>query len=148
MSRFIHKSHNVSVLVYHLVCPTKYRRAIFTPEVTERLKEVCLQISERFEIHFLEIGTDKDHTHFLIQSVPMYSPKRIAQTVKSVTAKRLLEWRPELKRQLWGSQFWTSGYYISSVGQHGNEATIANYVRNQGLEKTYRQLLIQQPTLF
>lgn len=75
MSKYIHKSHNVSVLVYHLVCPTKYRRAIFTPEVTEKLKEICLGISERFEIHFLEIGTDKDHTHFLIQSVPMYSPK-------------------------------------------------------------------------
>jgi REP element-mobilizing transposase RayT len=148
MGKYIHKSHNVSVLVYHLVCPTKYRRAIFTPEVTQKLKEICLEISERHEIHFLEIGTDQDHTHFLIQSVPMYSPKQIAQIIKSLTARKMFEWRPELRKQLWGSQFWTDGYYVSSVGQHGNETTIATYVRNQGTDKTYKQILKQQLTLF
>lgn len=148
MSKYIHKSHNVSVLVYHLVCPTKYRRAIFTPEVTDQLKQICLQISQRYEIHFLEIGTDEDHTHFLIQSVPMYSPKKIVQIVKSVTARMMFEWKPELRKELWGSQFWTDGYYISSVGQQGNETTIANYVRNQGSDKAYKQLLKQQLTLF
>jgi len=148
MSKQIRKSHNVSALIYHLVCPTKYRRAIFTAEVTERLKEVCLEISERFEIHFLEIGTDQDHTHFLIQSVPMYSPKQIAQILKSLTARKMFEWRPELRKQLWGSQFWTDGYYISSVGQHGSETTIADYVRDQGVEASYRQILRQQLTLF
>ena len=148
MSKYIHKSHNLSVLVYHLVCPTKYRRAIFTPEVTEKLKEICLGISERYEIHFLEIGTDQDHTHFLIQSVPMYSPKQITQIIKSLTARKMFEWRPGLRKQLWGSQFWTDGYYVSSVGQHGNETTIATYVRNQGTDKTYKQILKQQLTLF
>lgn len=60
----------------------------------------------------------------------------------------MFEWRPELRKELWGSQFWTDGYYISSVGQQGNETTIANYVRNQGSGKTYKQLLKQQLTLF
>ncbi|MFL6207973.1 MAG: IS200/IS605 family transposase, partial [Pyrinomonadaceae bacterium] len=69
MSKFIHKSHNVSVLMYHIVCPAKYRRAVFTPPVDQKLKEVCLEISKRYEITFLEIGTDKDHVHFLVQSV-------------------------------------------------------------------------------
>ena len=148
MSKFVHKSHNVSVLVYHLVCPVKYRRAVFSSEVENKLKEICLEISKRYEIHFLEIGTDEDHAHFLIQSVPMYSPRKLTQITKSITARRFFGRRPELKRELWGSSFWTSGYCISSVGQHGNEATIANYVRNQGMSKPYKQILRQQLTLF
>ncbi|WP_342225586.1 hypothetical protein [Rickettsia endosymbiont of Urophora cardui] len=28
-SSYIHKSHNVTVLIYHLVTPAKYRRVIF-----------------------------------------------------------------------------------------------------------------------
>jgi len=70
VSKFIHKSHNVSVLLYHIVCPAKYRRAVFTAAVDAKLKEVCLEIGKRYEIRFLEIGTDKDHVHFLVQSVP------------------------------------------------------------------------------
>ncbi|MCC8417920.1 MAG: IS200/IS605 family transposase, partial [Rickettsia endosymbiont of Bryobia graminum] len=27
MSKYIHKSHNVTVLLYHMVFPAKYRRA-------------------------------------------------------------------------------------------------------------------------
>ena len=89
MSEFIHKSHNVSVLLYHFVCPAKYRRVIFDKEVDESLKQICIEISKRFEITFIEIGTDNDHVHFLIQSVPMMSPTIIIQTVKSITAKTI-----------------------------------------------------------
>ena len=101
-SRFIHKSHNVTVLMYHLICPAKYRRVVFSEEVDKTLKEVCLAISERFEIYFLEIGTDEDHVHFLIQSVPTLSPKPIAQKVKSITAREIFRRNPEVKRKLWG----------------------------------------------
>jgi putative transposase len=65
----------LSVLMYHIVCPAKYRRAVFTPEVEQVLKEVCLAIEQRYEIRFLEIGTDHDHVHVLVQSVPSYSPR-------------------------------------------------------------------------
>ena len=66
----IHQSHNVSVLMYHLVCPAKYRRVVFDASVDTVLKEVCLEIAKRYAIIFLEIGTDKDHVHFLMQSIP------------------------------------------------------------------------------
>lgn len=89
MSKYIHKSHNVSVLLYHLVCPAKYRRAVFSERVDQELKGVCLEISKRYEIMFIEIGVDKDHAHFLIQSVPIYSPRQIAQIVKSITAREI-----------------------------------------------------------
>ena len=138
-SKFIHKSHNVTVLMYHLVRPAKYRRIVFSSDVDKTLKEVCLAISERFEIYFLEIGTDKDHVHFLIQSVPMLSPKSIAQKVKSITAREVFKRNPEVKQKLWGGAFWSSGYFMSTVGQHGNENMIADYVKNQGNDE-YRRL--------
>ena len=70
MSELTRKEHNVSVLLYYLVCPTKYRKAVITPNIDEKLKEICEEISLRDEIEFLEIGTDNDDVHFLVQSVP------------------------------------------------------------------------------
>jgi putative transposase len=146
VSKFIHKRHNVSVLLYHIVCPAKYRRVVFTAEVDKQLKEICLEISKRFEITFLEIGTDQDHVHFLVQSVPMLSPKRIVQIIKSITAREILRACPEVKKQLWGGEFWSNGYFISTVGQHGNETSIKKYIQDQGAE--YIQLHKEQLKLF
>jgi putative transposase len=146
VSKLIHKRHNVSVLLYHIVCPAKYRRVIFTPTVDEKLKETCLEISKRYEISFLEIGTDQDHVHFLVQSVPLYSPKRLVQIIKSITAREIFAACPEVKAQLWGGQLWSAGYFISTVGQHGNETSIKQYIQNQGAE--YKQLHREQLNLF
>ena len=77
MSRYIHKSHNVTVLLYHLVFPAKYRRAVIEVTVDQVLREVCLEIEARYQLRFLEIGTDEDHVHFLVQSVPTYGVSRL-----------------------------------------------------------------------
>lgn len=140
MSENIHKSHNVSRLMYHFVLPTKYRQVVVDDKVERVIKETCEEISKRFEIYFLEIGTDKDHVHFLIQSVPTYSPMQIVRIVKSHTAKEVFKQCPEVKKQLWGGNFWSSGYYVATVSEHGNEEVIGNYVKNQGNEykKLYR----------
>ena len=140
MSEYVHKSHNVSVLIYHFVCPSKYRRLVFSEAVDKSLVYVCPEISKRYEIHFLEIGTDKDHVHFLIQSVPTLSPTKIVTTVKSILARELFKSHPEIKKQLWGGSLWTSGYFVNTVGRFGDEQTLSNYVRTQGLEKDYSLL--------
>ena len=134
MSEYANKSHNVTVLMYHLVFPAKYRRAIFDEQIDTELRNVCLEIEQRFEIKFLEIGTDGDHVHFLVQSVPMYSVKKIVQIIKSLTAREIFRRCPEVKRKLWGGEFWSDGYYASTVGKHGDEAMIGKYVKGQGGE--------------
>ncbi|PTY01276.1 IS200/IS605 family transposase [Verrucomicrobia bacterium LW23] len=139
-SQYIHKEHNVSVLLYHLVCSAKYRRVVMSEEVDKVLREVCLDIEKRWEIFFLEIGVDRDHAHFLIQSVPTYSPTKIVQTVKSVTAKRVFLEVPEVKKKLWGGEFWGKGYFINTVGRYGSEQVIAAYVKRQGEGREYRQI--------
>ena len=97
MSEHIHKSHNKSLLLYHFVCPIKYRRTVFTSEVSKTFKAVCLKIEGRYELHFLEIGIDGNHVHFLIQSVPTNSPKKIISAIKSITAKEILGYTQKLK---------------------------------------------------
>jgi REP element-mobilizing transposase RayT len=121
--------------MYHVVCPAKYRRAVITEEVDNKLREICLGIEARYEIKFLEIGCEEGHVHFLVQSVPTYSPTQIIRTIKSITARKILENNPEVKKALWGGNFWTDGYYVGTVGEHGNEEVIAEYIKNQGRKK-------------
>jgi putative transposase len=148
MSRLIRKSHNVSILLYHFVCPAKYRRVVIDEKVDLVLKEVCLEIADRYQVEFLEIGTDKDHVHFLVQSVPSYSPTKIIIMIKSLTAREVFARVPSVKKQLWGGEFWTDGYYVGTVGQHATEEVIKQYVKNQGQEEQYVQLHVQQLKLF
>ena len=134
MSNYIHKSHNVTVLLYHLVFPAKYRKVVFDTDVDKVLKDVCLELEKRYQIKFLEIGTDKDHVHFLAQSVPTYSVTKIVTIIKSITAREIFKKCPQVKKQLWNGEFWSDGYFTSTVGKHGDENMIGKYVKNQGKE--------------
>ena len=120
------------MLLYHLVFPTKYRRAVIDAAVDETIKTVCLEIEQRYDIFFLEIGCDRDHVHFLVQSVPSYSVVKLVTTMKSLTAREVFRLQPQVRKRLWGGEFWSDGYFASTVGQHGNEAMIGAYVRGQG----------------
>ena len=115
----LYKSHNKNLLLYHLVCPVKYRRKVFQHEILDQyLKEICLhEIEEQpFEIIFHEIGVDLDHVHFLLQTVPMQSPSRMVQAIKSITARFLRKEHGKIiKQYLWKAVFWTEGYYITTV---------------------------------
>ena len=121
---------------------------VFDKRVDDILTQTCLEISKRFEIEFIEIGTDQDHVHFLIQSVSTYDPRRIIQTVKSITARSVFAQAPHVKQKLWGGEFWSDGYFVNTVGQHGNEKSVAQYVRNQGNDYVYNQLHRQQLQLW
>ena len=117
-----------------MVFPAKYRRVVFNDSVDRCLKEVCLDIEKRYQIRFLEIGTDENDVHFLVQSVPTYSVTKIVTMIKSLTAREIFKRCPQVKKKLWGGEFWTDGYFSGTVGKHGNEETIGNYVKNQGVE--------------
>jgi REP element-mobilizing transposase RayT len=78
--------------------------------------------------------------HFLVQSVPAYSPTKIVRTIKSIIAREIFAKHPEVKKELWGGEFWTDGHFISTVSKHGNEYVITNYVKSQGTTEHYKQL--------
>ena len=146
MDEHIYKRHNKTLLLYHLVFPVKYRKKIISKQISSYIKDVCIEISEKYEIQFIEIGTDEDHIHFLVQSVPTMAVNRIVMTIKSITGRQVFQTFPEIKKELWGGNFWTSGYYANTVGQYGNKEVIKKYVENQG--KKYEQIHVQQLTLW
>ena len=137
-SEHIYKSHNKTLLLYHLVFPAKYRKKVFDEIVDVTLKEICEEISCRYEINFIEIGNDEDHVHFLVQSVPILSLTKIVTIIKSITAREIFKKYPGIKKELWGGSLWTSGFYGNTVGQYANEELIRKYVKNQG--KVYNKI--------
>lgn len=55
---------------------------------------------------------------------------------------------PRVKEKLWGGEFWSKGYFISTVGRHGSEETIRRYVEKQDRASEYERLHQQQLKLF
>ena len=147
MADHLFKSHNKTLIIFHLVCPVKFRRDIFTSGNETTFKSICLELAPRYEYKFLEIGIDEDHVHFLIQTIPNIWISGMVRTIKSITAKQMFKRHPEVKKFLWGGEFWTDGYYLNTVGQYGNLSMIENYVKKQGI-KNYRQIYHQTLSLF
>jgi REP element-mobilizing transposase RayT len=137
----IYKSHNKTLLLYHLVFPAKYRKKVFDDTIDQKLRDVCIEISDKYEIIFVEIGNDLDYVHFLVQSVPTITVTKIVTVIKSITAREVFKEFPRLKKEMWGSSLWTSGYYANTVGLYASKDTIKNYIKNQGSnEKNYTKI--------
>ena len=127
--------------MYHLVFPAKYRKKVFDDTIDQKLRDVCIEISDKYEIIFVEIGNDLDHVHFLVQSVPTITVTKIVTVIKSITAREVFKEFPRLKKEMWGSSLWTSGYYANTVGLYASKDTIKNYIKNQGShEKNYTKI--------
>jgi len=141
MNEHVYKHHNKTLLLYHLVFPAKYRREVFNESVSNTLKEVCIGISLRYELHFVEIGMEENHVHFLVQSVPTLSVTKIVTIIKSITAREIFAKHKEVKKFLWGGNLWTSGFYANTVSEYANAEGIQQYIANQG---AYKKILEQQ----
>ena len=129
----IHKGHHCAWNThYHLVFPVKYRKALLTDGVSKELKEISKEIEERYDIETEQIGCDGNHIHILCSFHPKYSIGAVIRTYKSITARQLFLKFPEIKKSLWKGEFWSDGYYVSTVGEKGNWSTVEQYVKNQG----------------
>ena len=131
-----------------MVFPVKYRRALLDEAVGKIIVETAAEISERYDIEFERIGCDRDHIHLLCSAHPKVAPGQIVRVFKSITAREIFRRKPSVKKALWGGEFWTKGYFVNTVGRHGNEEAIRNYVREQRREREYKQIHRQQMDLF
>ena len=91
--------------MYHLVCAVKYRRNVLSESVTDTIVNVCMEIEEKYGIYFMEIGTDINNIHYLIQTPPKYSPTQVVTMIKSLTARMIFKINPEVKKKLWSGEF-------------------------------------------
>jgi putative transposase len=99
-----------------MVFVLKYRKNLISDEIFEYMNKILSGISERYYLNFHAAGTDRNHLHFLIEAAPRYSPSRIMQICKSITAKRFFKRFSELEGELWGGHFWSEGGHIDTVG--------------------------------
>ena len=144
-----HTSHSVYKIRYHMVTAVKYRKALLSEEIEACIKKTLKGISERYEIEIDEVGFDRNHIHIFCGSVPSMSPSKIINTIKSITARKVFEQFPKLRKtELWGGKFWSDGKYIGTVGDATSEKTIRNYIRNQSMDKEQIESRMKQLKLF
>jgi len=89
------------------------------------------------------MATDGNHVHLFLGAAPRYSPAEIMKIVKSISARIIFQEFPEIKKKLWGGEFWGDGYYVRTVGDEVTEKVIKEYIIKQGesiLHKPFEQL--------
>lgn len=125
-------NHCVYQTHYHIVFPLKYRKALLYEEIVMEIKNLAEEIGERYEIEFEQIGCDENHIHILCSFHPKYSIGEVVRKFKSITARELFRRYGWLKKELWGGEFWSDGYYAATVGEKGNWRVVEKYVKDQG----------------
>lgn len=128
-------SHCVFKIRYHMVLCVKYRKWLLHDDVELFLLEVLKGIGERYEFGLDSVGCDGNHVHVFVGAAPRYSPSQVMQVLKSLTARHLFERFPELRKTLWGAEFWSDGGYIGTVGDGVTEEIIRRYIESQGTKE-------------
>ena len=105
--------HAVYDLKYHFVWIPKYRKRILTEEVAEYIKQVFQRIAEEYDMIIDTMEVVEDHIHIFLEAPPRLSPARIVQILKSISAREVFRQFPQLRRQLWGGELWSDGYFAS-----------------------------------
>lgn len=141
----VRSNHCVYDTHYHIVFPVKYRKPLLSEPIMKAILEIAHDIEQRYEISFERLGTDGDHIHILCSFHPKYSGSEIVGTFKSITARELFKRFPELRKDLWGGEFWSDGYYLNTVSERGNWSVVERYVASQGkTRQTPAQLRLWQ----
>jgi putative transposase len=126
-----------------MVFPVKYRKALLEEDVVGIIAEVMRGLEERYDMEFERLGCDGDHIHLLCSAHPKIAPGQIVRVFKSITGRELFRRKPELKKELWGGEFWTDGYYVGTVGERGDWRVVERYVQEQGkAREELRQLTL------
>jgi putative transposase len=107
----------------------KYRKVILKGDLAKRLKGVFQEIAERYEFEIDTMEVKDDHVHLFLSAPPRYSPARVVQVIKSISAKMVFRKFPEVKKQLWGGEFWSDGYFVRSVGDKVTSDLIRRYIK-------------------
>jgi len=109
-------SHTVYDTQYHLVWTPKYRKCILRGDIRVRVCELFEEISANHDIEIDTMEVAEDHVHLFVSFPPRSSISQVVGKLKSISASVLFREFPELKRELWGGQFWEDGYFVRTVG--------------------------------
>jgi len=126
---------------YHLVWAPKYRKWVLRDEVRDSVKELFEEILVARDCEREEVEIAKDHVHIVTSIPTKYSVGDMVRVLKSVSAKEIFQRHPEVKKELWGGEFWEDGYFVRTVGDKVTSEMIKNYIKyHRHEEKTPPQL--------
>ena len=132
--------HAVYELKYHLVWIPKYRKHIFSREISEYLKEVFKRIGDEYGFRIDTMEVVEDHVHIFLEAPPRYSPAEVVQVMKSISGREVFKKFPKLRKQLWVGELWNDGYFVRSVGDKVTADIIRKYIKYQTHEDNSNQL--------
>jgi putative transposase len=132
-------SHAVYELNYHFVWPPKYRKHIATKPVKEFLENLFPKVAEAYGFEVVEQNVRSDHVHLYISAPPRFAPSRVVEIMKSMSAREVFEKFPSIKKQLWGGELWSDGYFVRAVGDKVTSYVIQRYIRYQTNEQSAKQ---------
>lgn len=127
-------AHSVFLLNYHLILVVKYRRQVFTDEISERAKEIFSYIAPSYKIELVEWNHDKDHVHILFKGQPKTEMSKFINAYKSASSRLLKKEFPIIRQKLWKEMFWSQSFCLLSSGGAPIEV-IKEYIENQGQKK-------------
>ena len=127
-------AHSVFLLHYHLILVVKYRRQVFTDEISERAKEIFSYIAPSYKIELVEWNHDKDHVHILFKGQPKAEMSKFINAYKSASSRLLKKEFPIIRQKLWKEIFWSQSFCLLSSGGAPIEV-IKEYIENQGQKK-------------
>lgn len=126
-------AHSVFSLHYHLILVVKYRRQVFTDEISNRAREIFEYIAPNYKIELIEWNYDKDHVHILFKGQPKTEMSKFINAYKSTSSRLLKKEYPTIRHKLWKEMFWSRSFCLLSSGGAPIE-TIRQYIENQGEE--------------
>jgi putative transposase len=99
-------------------------------KIADDLKELHEKIAKDKGVTLVTQEVMPDHVHLFITMHPKFSPADIVKIFKGITAKKLFEMHPELKRKLWNGHLWNPSYYVGTCGDTTKEI-IQKYIEMQ-----------------
>ena len=127
-------AHSVFLLHYHLILVVKYRRQVFTDEISERAKEIFSYIAPSYKIELVEWNHDKDHVHIIFKGQPKTEMSKFINAYKSASSRLLKKEFPIIRQKLWKEMFWSQSFCLLSSGGAPIEV-IKEYIETQGQKK-------------
>lgn len=115
---------------YHFVWSTKYRKAVLTEKVELSLKRLFQEIAAEYTFTIVSMEVMPDHCHLFIRAHPKYSPSLLVKLLKGISARRLFQEFPLLKKLLRKGHLWNPSYYVGTAGSLSEE-TVMRYIEEQ-----------------
>ena len=115
---------------YHIVWIPKYRKRVLKGELKSFLEKRLFEIQEYHpEVEIEKFSIQVDHVHIVSVIPPKYSVSSVVGKIKANTSRRIRIEFPWIKKVYWGNEFWSPGFFSSTVGL--NEEIIKRYIEFQ-----------------